>query len=172
MIKTAKAGILLGVLVVVWTFVMGLSGWYKDASLQNLFWVVILIQIGVLIWGLKLTAAEGKAYGEQIGAGMLMSLIGGVIIFLGSILFTTVAFPHYFEEIRTLGEEVLRNQGKSEAETTQQLEMMAATQTPFWQAFFGFLGTLVTGLIASLIIAIFVRKKGEPAPASEEKPAT
>ncbi|MBP1648220.1 MAG: hypothetical protein H6Q30_1665, partial [Bacteroidetes bacterium] len=27
---TVKAGIVLGILVVVWTFFMGITGWYKD----------------------------------------------------------------------------------------------------------------------------------------------
>jgi hypothetical protein len=37
-----------------------------------------------------------------------MSLIGGVIIFFGSMLFTSVVFPDYFTELRQLGEETMR----------------------------------------------------------------
>ncbi len=36
---------------------------------------------------------------------------------------------------------------------------MAATQTPFLQALFGAIGTVVTGLVSSLVIAAFARKK-------------
>jgi hypothetical protein len=142
-----------------WTFVMGFTGWYKHPALLNLFWVVILLQIGVLIWGLKLTAADGYGYGKQVGAGLLISLLGGVVIFLGSMVFTTVVFPGYFQELETLGREVMKSQGKSEAEINAYLTQLAPTQTPFMQALFGFIGTVGTGLVASLLIAVFYRKK-------------
>jgi hypothetical protein len=154
-----KAGITLGVLVAVWTLVMGFSGWYKDPSLNALFFLVILIQIGVLIWGLRKTAQEGRSYWGQVGAGTLISLVGGILIFCSSILFTLVIFPEYFEEIRKAGEAYLRSQGKSEAEIAQQLAEAARSQTSFLQALFGFIGTMVTGVVASLVTAAFCRKK-------------
>jgi hypothetical protein len=159
-----KAGVTLGVLVVIWMFIMGLTGWYKHPVLFNLFWIVILIQIGVMIWGLTLTAREGRGYGGQVGAGVLMSLIGGVTIFLGSLLVTTVVFPSYFAEVRQLSEEMLRAQGMSEEMIKAQLGQQAAFQTPFMSALMGFLGTAVTGLLGSLIIGAFIRKKAVAAP--------
>jgi hypothetical protein len=36
------------ILVSIWTFVIGLPGWYKDPVLLNLFFLVILLQIGVI----------------------------------------------------------------------------------------------------------------------------
>jgi len=41
----------------------------------------------------------------------------------------------------------------------QALAAAAPFQTSFWSAFFGFLGTAVTGLLVSLVIAAFLRKK-------------
>lgn len=162
---TLKAGLVLGLAVELWVYVMGILGWYKDPVLLNFFWLVILIQIGVLIWGLRLTA-DGKTYGAQVGAGVLMSLVGGVIIALGSILFTTVVFPNYFEELRAASEEMMRKQVLSEEEIETQLDSMAPLQTPIMQAIQGFFGTLVTGLLASLVIAIFIRKKEENPPST------
>jgi hypothetical protein len=156
---TIKAGILIGLLCGAWTFVIGFTGWYKDPVMLNMFWMVIPIQIGVLLWGLKQTAAEGRTYGGQVGTAVLMSLIGGVILIFSSLLFTTVVFPNYFEELRVVGEDVLRAQGKSEAEIAAQMNAAASMQTPMMQAIMGCVGTVVTGLVASLIIAIFMRKK-------------
>jgi hypothetical protein len=153
-----KTGILIGLLVVAWTFVMGVTGWYKHPTLLHLFWVVILLQIGAMTWGLRLTA-ETNTYRQQIIAGTMMSLIGAAIIFCGSFLFTSVVFPNYFADLRALGEELFRAQGKSEAETARLLDAMATTQTPFWQALLGAVGTVVTGLIASSVIGAVVRRK-------------
>lgn len=153
-----KPGIVLGVLVVVWTFVMGFTGGYKSPGLAWLFVpVAALIQVLVLVWALRGTAAEGRGYAGQVAAGLLISVVGAALIFLGSILFTTTVFPQYFEEIRTLGEQALRQRGMGEEEIQAALAMQAKLQTPFLQALFGVIGTVVTGLVASLVIAAFVR---------------
>jgi uncharacterized membrane protein len=155
---TLKGGILIGVLCGIWTFVMGFTGWYKDPAMLTAFYVVILLQIGVLVWGLRKTAAD-KPYGAQVGAGILMSVIGGVIIIASSLLFTTVAFPEYFDELRVAQTQMLISTGKTEAEAAAEVSMAAQFQTPGYQAVFGFIGTLVTGAVASVIIAAFARKK-------------
>ena len=154
-----KAGLVLGVLVEVWTYIMGFTGWYKDPKLMSLFWVVIAIEIAVLMWALKRTAAEGRGYGGQIGAGTLIAVIGGVFIVIGSIVFTTVVFPHYFQDIAAMQESMLRTAGRSEVEVQQVMAMTAKTSTPAMQAFFGFCGALVTGIVVSAIIGLFFRAK-------------
>lgn len=156
---TIKAGILIGVLCGLWMLIMGITGWYKDPVLLYLFWVVILIQLGVLIWGMRKTAGEGRTYGGQVLAGTLMSVIAGFILFFVSLLFTSVLFPNYFAELRAMQSEILRSEGKSEAEIAMHVALAAKTQTPLLQALSGMLGTIVTGFLASLIIAFFVRSK-------------
>ena len=34
-----KAGLLMGILVEVWTYIMGFTGWYKEPGMTFLFWV-------------------------------------------------------------------------------------------------------------------------------------
>lgn len=156
---TLKAGLALGILVAAWTFLMGFTGWYKHPTLLNLFHLVILIQICVLIWGLKQTAAEGRTYWPQVGAGTLMSVIGGAIIFCSSILFTTVAFPRYFEELKEIHTQMMQAEGLAQATIDSQVQAMAATQTPLMQAGIGAVATVITGFIVSLVIAAFVRNR-------------
>jgi|WetSurMetagenome_2_1015567.scaffolds.fasta_scaffold18936_2 hypothetical protein len=159
---TVKAGIALGVFVVLWTLFMGITGWYKDPVLLNMFYVVILIQIGVLVWGLRRTAAGGKTYGGQVMAGTTMSAIGAILIFFGSLLFTTVFFPNYFAELREAGRQVMVAQGMTEEQIVASLEAQAPMQTPFMQALIGSVMTVVTGLVASLVLAAFIKRKNVP----------
>jgi hypothetical protein len=136
-----SAGVLIGVLCGVWTFVMGFTGWYKDPALAILFLpAVIIIEVAGLYWGLRQTAAQGRAYLGQVVAGAMMSTIAGVIIIGSSLLFTMVVFPEYFQDI----------------EATQ--------STPMGQALSGFIGTLVTGILVSAIVAIWVRAKPAAGP--------
>lgn len=158
MSPTVRTGLLIGVSVVAWTFVMGFTGWFLDPALLNLFFLVIPIQIVLLVVGLRSTAAQ-NTYGKQVLSGSLASVLASVLIFCGSLLFTTVVFPSYFDELRTVHTSMLEQAGKSPEEVRAQVEAMAATQTPFLQALFGAIGTMVTGLVASLVIAAFARKR-------------
>jgi hypothetical protein len=108
------------------------------------FFLVIPIEIGGLIWGLKRTAAEERTYRAQVVAGTLMSVVAGVIIIASSLLFTTV-FPDHLQE----------------------LEARGSSATPMGQALDGFIGTLVTGILASAVIAIWVRDTRRKVPRAD-----
>lgn len=157
------AGLLLGVLCGLWTIVMGYTGWYRDPVMLNMFWVVILIEVGVLVWGLRCTAAEGRGYGGQFLAGLLISVIGGVVIMGSSLLFTSVLFPGYFAELAAMQEQMLRDAGQTDEQIAAAMDAYRATATPMMNALSGFLGTVFTGCLATLIIAIVVRHKPEEA---------
>ena len=155
-----SAGLLIGVLCSVWIFVMGFTGWYKDPAFANVFFIVIAIEIGGLIWGLRKTARQGRAYGGQIVAGAMMAIVAGVIIIASSLVFTTVVFPNSIAEIEQMYRTKLQQQGRSESEITAAIQGTAASRTPMAQAENGLVGTFLTGIVASAVIAIFVRRRG------------
>jgi hypothetical protein len=165
-----SAGVLIGVSCAIWTFVMGFTGWYKDPDLLNVFFLVIPIEIAGLIWGLRKTAAEGRGYGSQVVAGTLMAVVAGVIVVASSLVFTMVAFPDYFRELEDAYRVVARAQGKSDAEIAQSIRDNMAGATPMGQAMGGFLGTLVTGIVASAVIALIVRSRAPVNPAAASRP--
>ena len=155
-----KAGLFLGITVIIWVFIMGFTGWFLDPALALLFpLVATILNIIAIVWGLRATAAEGRRYGGQILAGLLIGLVASVFIFAGSLLFTTVVFPDYLTQLQEMGRQTYVAQGWNEAEIEAAMEVNAALQTPFWQALFGVIGTMVTSLVVSLITAAFVRAK-------------
>jgi len=155
-----SAGLLIGVLCSVWIFVMGFTGWYKDPALANVFFVVIALEIGGLIWGLRKTARQGRTYGGQILAGAMMAIVAGVIIIASSLVYTTIVFPNSIAEVEQMYRARLQQQGRSESEITAAIQGNAASRTPMAQAENGFVATFVTGIVVSAVIAIFVRRKG------------
>jgi len=160
MSSIVKAGLFLGITVIIWIFIMGFSGWFLNPTLAFLFpLVATILTIIAIIWCLRVTAAEGRRYGGQILAGLLVGLVASIVIFPGSLLFTTVAFPDYFAQLQDMGRQVYEAQGWNEAEIKAALEVNAAVQTPFWQALLGVVATMVTSLVVSLITAGFVRAK-------------
>jgi phosphoglycerol transferase MdoB-like AlkP superfamily enzyme len=155
---TIKAGIALGILVGLWTLLMGVTGWYKNPAMVNVFYVVILIEIGVLVWGLKKTGPE-SSYWQQVWNGIFIAILGSVIIFFVSFFFTSVLYPNYFADLQTIQEETLRSQGKTDAEISAMVEAGKPMATSAVNAIMGVVGTVATGAIASLVIGAFYRKK-------------
>ena len=155
------AGLLIGILCSTWMFMMGFTGWYKDPAKLNLFFIVVLIVMGGLIWGLRRTAAQGRTYSGQVVAGSQMSLIAGLVIFASSLLFTTVAIPEYFDEVNAVSRQIMLKEGKTEAEVEQVLDAAAPTQTPLQNALVVSIGTVVRGIAAAALIAVWVRAPRE-----------
>ena len=156
--QTLKTGLWIGALCVAWTFVMGLTGWYKDPVMLNAFFAVILIEVVLLVIGLRQTAST-NGYGRQVLAGTMMSVIAAAVIFAGSLLFTTVAFPSYFDDLKAGYTALLQEQGKSPDEISTEVQRALGNPTPLSQALQGVAGTIGTGVVGSLIIGAFVRKK-------------
>jgi hypothetical protein len=153
-----RAGVLLGVLVTIWQFVIGFTGWYKDPVMMNAFFLVIVFEIAVLVWALKQTAPT-STYGRQVANGLVASLVASAIIVCSSLVFTTIAFPDYFRELEAVQKGMLKAQGLPDADIEAQLVASAAMQTPLVNALMGLVGTVVTGLIVSAAAAIAFRKK-------------
>ena len=166
---TLAAGLLIGVLCGVWTFVMGFTGWYKDPSMSSAFFVVILIEVGGLIWGLKQTAAQGRSYSGQVVGGTVMSIIAGLVIIVFSLLFTTVFFPTYFQDLEAAYRTLLQQQGKTESEIAAEIAAWLPGQTPMRQAIMGFIGTFVTGVTMSAVLAIWIRARPGSASMTESR---
>ncbi len=154
-----SAGLLIGVSCGVWTFVMGATGWYKDPVMYKMFFVVIALEIAGLVWGLRRTASEGRGYGSQVVAGTMMATVAGVIIICSSLLFTTVVYTNYFAELEAMQVTLLQEQGVSEQEIARQVAESRAANTPMGQALQGFMGTLITGIVASAVIAVWIRSR-------------
>ena len=158
MSPTVKTGLAIGVVTFLWTLVMGVTGWYKDPAMVPAFFLVIVFEVLLLYWGLKQTAVA-NGYGAQVMAGAKMSVLAAVIIAAGSYLFTTVLFPGYFADLREMQAQLLRAQGVAEAEVARQVEQAMQMQTPVINAITGAVGTILTGVVASALMAIGVRKK-------------
>jgi len=153
-----KAGIILGILVELWTAIVIAAGWHKDPALIVVFFLVIPLQITVIVMALKRTAAEAT-YGKQVLNGIVISAIAGGIVFVGSYLLTTVVFPSYFDEIRVAGTEILAKAGKSPEEIAVEMKKNESMYDPIQNSIAGLIGTDVTGLLVSMIAGAFLRKK-------------
>lgn len=154
-----RSGLVLGVLVALWTLVMGYTGLYRDPRLSLLFVPgAIGLQLAVMVWSLAQRRREDP-FLRQVLHGMVLSSVASVLIFLNSLLFTTVLFPGYFQDIQEMGRQVLAAQGRTSAEIEASLASYRAMATPFRNAFAGVMGTLATGMVLSLGLGVALRRR-------------
>ena len=153
-------GLLIGGLCSTWIVINGLTGFYKDPQMSAMFVpIVSFMEIVVLIWALRKTAALGRSYSGQVVAGSFMALIGGAINFCTSVVFTSVFYPNYFAEINAMSRQVMLENKQSEEQIASAINAVAGWQTPAMAALAGFIGTVMTGIIASAVIAIWIRAR-------------
>ncbi|NWJ40641.1 MAG: DUF4199 domain-containing protein [Geothrix sp.] len=157
---TLRYGVLLGLGVAAWTCIFNLLGWHRQPPLYLLRFILVVVayQVALLIWALRATAADG-GYGRQVWAGVSISLLGSLIIYATSILFTTVVFPNHLQEAVAASRQLMAAQGLSPEQIEAVVKAQAPMQTPRASAMAGVFGTVMTGLFTSVIAAVWFRKK-------------
>lgn len=154
-----KAGLILAAIVTAISLVIGLTGLNTNVVLGAFGAPLLFLVINVFMvwWSLKRTAPE-FGYGKQVLSGLVLGLVGGLTILITSWLMLSLLFPDYLTEMGAAVIESMENadvpQDRIDAQAAQ-----FERATPFSQALAGTIGTLVTSLIASLVIAIFKRRK-------------
>jgi hypothetical protein len=158
--SAVQAGVILGVLVLVWTLIHGFTGWYKDPGMSWTFWMVIPFQVILLVWMLKNTKKQGFGYGQQVVAGLVMSLVAAAIIFAGSWVITTAVFPTYYDDMRAMAQQAMTAKGLTPEQIAAAMDKEKGMMTPMGSSIAGFIGTTITGLLAALIAAALIRTRG------------
>ncbi len=157
--SVVKASVALVVMVMVVSVLMYVTGLHENPLIGGLGSLVLVIgaNVAVVVWALKQTAAENR-YLRQLGNGALIGLMGGVLVFLGSMVLLT-AIPNYLDDVKTMQISTLEQWSPPEDVMEQQIAKIEAV-TPVSSSMQGMIGTFVTSLIIGAIVAIFKRKKG------------
>ena len=156
--KPAHWGVILGGVVAVVILVFGLAGWHRRYEMAFVFLaVVILVNTVVVVLCLR-ERAFAEIWVGQIRNGLIVGVVGGGIIFVASLLATTIVFPDYFAEMAEGYRMAYVEMRLSEDEVADLVTATAAT-SPIRPAFDGVVGTLVTSLVVAAIAGIWLRKK-------------
>ena len=109
----------------------------------------------------KVEAGEGFSYGNGFSTAFLTSVFVAVFSAILAFVYASYINPEMADHAWRIQEQAMIEQGMSDEQIGQVEGFTRTIMKPGLQAVFGFFGSLVTGLILSLIIAIFTRKKVE-----------
>ncbi len=159
-----RGGVMLGVLVTAFSWLFAFTGMHKNPGADMTFIIVAtVIEIAVLVWALRKTATQGRTWMGQVSAGTMLAFVGGSLIFATSIMLVSYLYPNYFAEANVATEAAYRARGMDDAAVQAAMAKLTAAQTPVAQGLNGFVGTVLTGLIMSAILGIWIRHKGPEA---------
>ena len=148
------------VAVMIVSVLMYVTGLHQNALVGGLGSLVLVIgaNIAVVFWVLKQTAEE-SGYLSQLGKGALVGVVGGILVFLGSMALLT-ALPDYLIDMKETQISTLEAWGANiPEEVMEQKVAEIEAMTPVKSSMQGLIGTFFTSLIVGAIVAIFKRKK-------------
>jgi len=156
-------GLLLGLAGIVYTLILYFFDQSTNKSLGNAFMIIQLIVLFLLMKSYRDNFMHGMiTYGQAVGAGVIICLYSTVIMAVFSYILYAFIDPGLIDKMIAMSEEA----GLKKGYTQEQIDMgMKFTKKimnpPVLAAMSVFIGMFM-GTIMSLILAIFVRKEGNP----------
>lgn len=155
-----KWGLITGVALIIYSTILYTVGGMANTSLTMLVYVIIAALLTLGIREFKKLNGGYLTIGEGVGLGALLSAVSGILSSAYSVLYTTVIDPSVREQILNQVRAKMEDQGNlTDEQIDQALEISQKFQTPGLQLIFGILGSILVGVIFSLIISAIMRHK-------------
>ncbi len=159
-----KWGLITGVALIVYTTVLYTLGQMQSGGLTALVYVIIAVCLVLAIREFRTLNGGYLSISDGVGLGALASAISGFISATYNLIYTTFIDPGILEQMQNQARANLEDQGKlTDEQIEQTLEIMQKFQSPGLLFLMGILGSILVGVVFSLIIsAIMRRKKDNP----------
>ncbi|HKL72300.1 MAG TPA: DUF4199 domain-containing protein [Marinilabiliaceae bacterium] len=159
---TLKYGALLGIIQVAWLLFLYATDNLVGSPLQSMKWVIFGVFLFLVLKFYRDHFLEGFiSYGRCIREGVRLSVLAGIIIGAFYFLMLKVFDPELGQLMIAETEEAYLAMGISESKVEEFSEDLRIGMTP-WNLFFAnIFDGMLSGLIVSLVIAIFVKRKSD-----------
>ena len=161
---SVRFGLILGGIMVALPLVIYGLGLEKDESMQRAssFVNVALIAVVVFMGIREHREKTGKGFitlGTGFSTGMIISLIGGAISAMFTVLYFSILNPGMITFIKMKQENAMLERGLSEEQIEKLSGNMEFWTSPGMLATFALIGTLLAGAVISLICAAMLKKE-------------
>jgi hypothetical protein len=157
------SGLIIGLVGIVYTLVM----WFLDLTLNQVqgyvYFVILIFLLYYFIKAYRDNYLGGYiTYGQAVGAGVIICLFSSIIGAIFTYILYTVIDPELYAKQMVITEEMLAKRGMPQEAMDAAINMSKKMQKPIITAVSSIIGGVVFGTIISLIVAIFVKKEGNP----------
>lgn len=161
--ETLNYGIILGLI----TVGLSLMAYMFDLTFKTwIIWPSLLISVLVLFFLLRSYRDHYNngyiSYGKSVGAGVVINVYAALIAAVYIYVLYAFIDPGLVDKSLAVQEERFIARGMPEAAIDKALEMQAKMMKPWFTAMMSTISSIFYGLIVSLIVSLFIMKKGNP----------
>jgi hypothetical protein len=156
-------GMILALVSVVYTLFLYFFDLLFNTALGYAFLLVQIILVFLLVKSYRDNILHGYiTYGQAVGAGVVIALYSAVALALFSYILYTIIDPGLTAKKLAFLEEMMLTRGMTQEIVDSAMAMQKKLQTPLISSILSIFSSMIGGTILSLIIAIFVKKEGNP----------
>lgn len=161
--ETLNYGIILGLITVGFS----LLTYMFDLTFKTwIIWPNLLIGVLVLFFLLRSYRDHYNhgyiSYGKSVGAGVVINIYAALIAAVYIYVLYAFIDPGLIDKSLAVAEEKMIERGLPEAAIDKGLEMQAKMLKPWFTTMMATISSIFYGFILSLIVSLFVMKKGNP----------
>jgi hypothetical protein len=112
------------------------------------------------------------SYGKSVGAGVIINLYSGIITAIFIFVLYSFIDPGLVDKQLAFAEEKMIDRGVPESAIDSGLQMQAKMMKPWLTSLMSIVNSVFFGLVISLLVSIFITKKGNPLLVDEEPAET
>jgi hypothetical protein len=152
-------GVIVGIIMIIYGTLLQVTGLaleYQSLSYINYIFLGVVIYLAH-----KKFKEEGDgfmSYGQGLGIGFWISLIGGVISMVFSYIYMSFIDSTIMEQAMDKARYDMEEKGMSDAQIDQAMSITEKFMTPEMIFVMGIVGTLIFGFILSLIVSAITKK--------------
>jgi hypothetical protein len=157
------SGLIIGLVGIVYTLVM----WFMDLTFNKvqgyIYFALLIFLLYYFIKSYRDNYQGGYiTYGQAVAAGVIICLFSAIIGSIFTYILYTFIDPGLTAKQLAYTEELYAKRGMPQEAMDTALNMAKKFQKPIITAIMGIVGGVFFGTIISLIVAIFVKKEGNP----------
>lgn len=156
-------GLILGLIGIIYTLVMYYLDLMFNKTQGYVYFVLEIIILYLLIKSYRDNFLHGyMTYGQAIGAGMVIIVYYAILTAIFTYILYAIIDTGLIDKQMAAAEELMMKKGYPQSQIDAGMAVQKKLMKPELMAPFSILGTVLSGLIISLIVGIFVRKEGNP----------
>lgn len=159
-----KYGLILALITIGYSLILHLVGLATNRWLPALLGIVFFAVICYMGHKAFKEGGDGfMSYAQGLGMGVVIALVSGLLGSIFSVIYIKLIDDSVMEAAMQEQIEKMEDQGMSDAQIDQAMEMAAMFQTPVMMVIFGLLWSVFIGFIISLIVSAITKNSNPEA---------
>ena len=154
-----KYGVLVSVVIMVYTTIINVSGLSQNQILSTLQFVFMIAAIVMAMKDFREQNKGFMTYGEGLGLGTLLAAVMGLLVSIFSTLYNRfidgTILTQALDKVRT----DMEQRGMDDAQIDQSMELAQKFMSPSIMFFSGVFMSILTGFVISLVVSAIFRKE-------------